>query len=327
MDVLLVDPVHPEVLQWLQARHRVLQAPRLARDPPALRAALAEARAAIVPPLVVLDAAAVRAAPRLRVVGRLCGGPEHIDLQACALAGVEVVRPATASAQAEAEFVVGTLLQMLRRVPVTGADGAVVGRELAGATVGLFGLTPATQPLAVLLRAFGARVLGYDPCLHASDPCWDRAAVPHAALDELLRGSDAVAVLMPHQRRYSGLLAARRLQGCRARQVWVCLAHADLFEERALAEALSGGPLAAAWLDSIDPAWLEPGRPLRYLDNLQVTPRVAGATDAARVRGAWALARRIDEVLAQPAPDFPLPARAGAFRASRPGDLAGPAAG
>ena len=77
--------------------------------------------------------------------------------------------PVTASAAAEAEFMVGALLQMLRRVPVLSAEGLLVGRELGGATVGLIGMTPAARPLAQLLGAFGSRVVGYDPAVHASD--------------------------------------------------------------------------------------------------------------------------------------------------------------
>jgi D-3-phosphoglycerate dehydrogenase/(S)-sulfolactate dehydrogenase len=42
---------------------------------------------------------------------------------------------------------------------------------------------------------------------------------------------------------------------------------------------------------------LDPGRPLNDIDTLQVTPRVAGTTRESRVRAAWAVARRIDELL------------------------------
>ena len=137
MDVLIVEPLEPEVVQWLGARHGVAYLPPLARDPRGFRQALFDVRALIIPPSVALDAATVQAAPLLRSVGRLSAGAENIDLEACARAGVEVVRPATASAQAEAEFAVGALLQLLRRVPVVNAEGLLVGRELGGATVGL----------------------------------------------------------------------------------------------------------------------------------------------------------------------------------------------
>jgi D-3-phosphoglycerate dehydrogenase len=89
--------------------------------------------AAVIPPSVAVDAACcVRAA--LRTVGRLSAGAENIDLDACARAGVEVVRPGHRQCRAEAEFAIGALLQMLRRVPVINAEGLLVGRELGGAT-------------------------------------------------------------------------------------------------------------------------------------------------------------------------------------------------
>src|SRR5919107_863081 len=85
---------------------------------------------------------------------------------------VEVVRSLTASARAEAEFVIGAMLSLLRRVPVRGPDGAVAGRELGGATIGLVGMPPSARTIAQLLGAFGVKILGYDPALHASDSSW-----------------------------------------------------------------------------------------------------------------------------------------------------------
>ncbi|MFX5562862.1 hypothetical protein ABTD73_20650, partial [Acinetobacter baumannii] len=81
----------------------------------------------------------------------------------------EVVRSQASTASAEAEFAVGALLSLLRRVPIEGSDGLKVGRELGCSTVGLLGLTPAAEVLAQLLQAFGSRVMGYDPALHPSD--------------------------------------------------------------------------------------------------------------------------------------------------------------
>ena len=116
--VLIVEPLDPEVMQWLVARHPVRYAPDLARDLAGLRLALRKVRAVIVPSTVALDADALAMAPQLKAVGRLSAGSENIDFESCARAGVEVVRPTDATAQAEAEFMIGALLQMLRRVPV-----------------------------------------------------------------------------------------------------------------------------------------------------------------------------------------------------------------
>ena len=303
MDVLIVEPLDGNVLQWLLARHTVQYAPELANDPQGFKTALATARAIVIPPSVTFDAHAVRAAPALMVVGRLSSGSENIDLDACAGRGIEVVRPATASAVAEAEFTIGALLQMLRRVPIANDEGLLVGRELGSAVVGLVGMTSSAKPLAQLLRAFGARVVGYDPGLHASDPVWERTGVQPTGLGELMQTSDAVCVLLGYFARFTGLFGERLLGECKANQVLVSLGHSSLFDEAALSWALLSGQMSAAWFDSMEPGMLDPGRPLSRIDTLQVTPRVAGTTQQSRTRSAWAVARRIDELLfAVPAP-------------------------
>lgn len=296
-DVLTVEPLDADVLAWLQNRLGVLHAPELAQDAEAFRDALSQSRAAIVPPSVAIDRAALQRSPRLRVLGRLSAGADNIDLEACARAGVEVVRPAMAHAPAEAEFCIGALLQMLRRVPVITPEGQLVGRELNGCTIGLVGMTPTVRPLCLLLEAFGAKVLGYDPALHASDAAWSRLRIQPVSLRDLLAASDGVCVLLSYFPRYAGLFGERALAECRRDQVLVSLAHPALFNEVALARTLREGPLAAAWFDHLDPAMLEAGRPLCHIDTLQVTPRVSGTTWQGRTRSAWALAQRIHERL------------------------------
>jgi len=295
--VLIIEPLDPAVMTWLVARHPVRYAPELARNPGALKQALAHVRALVIPATVALDAEMLAAAPKLKAVGRLSAGVENIDFDACARAGAEVVRPGDATAQAEAEFMIGALLQMLRRVPVVNAEGLLVGRELGGATVGMIGMAPAAQVLAPLLAAFGARVIGYDPVLHANDPLWARWLVEPVGLRELIEHSDGVCVMLSAFSRYQGLLGERYLGSCKVNQVLVSLASSSLFDELALAEVLGSGRMAAAWFDSLEPGLLASGRPLHQIDTLQVTPRVASTTLESRVRAAWEVARRIDELL------------------------------
>jgi hypothetical protein len=157
MDVLIVD-------RWTRGAAvavgapRVRYAPELARDPRGFRAGAVPACALIIPPSVALDAETLQAAPQLRAVGRLSAGAENIDLEACARAGVEVVRPADASAAGRGRV-------RDRRAAADAAPRAggqrrgPAGRPRARRrTVGLVGMTPAAQPLAQLLAAFGARV-------------------------------------------------------------------------------------------------------------------------------------------------------------------------
>jgi D-3-phosphoglycerate dehydrogenase / 2-oxoglutarate reductase len=325
MDLLIVEPLEDEVMQWLAARHPLRCAPELALDPRGFRQSLYNVRAAIVPPSVAVDMQTLQYAPVLRAIGRVSAGAENIDAEACARAGIELVRSANATAPAEAEFVIGALLSLLRRVPVAGADGLWLGRELGAATVGLVGMPPAARSIAQMLGGFGTQIVGYDPALHASDSLWPRWRVTPLALRELLQQCDAVCIQLGWFSRYQGLLGDRFLAHCKPSQVIVCTTPSGIFDEAALAAALASGRIAAAWLDSLEPGALDAGRPLAAVAGtaaLQITPRVASTTRESRLRSAWAVARRIDELLAQFAPPR-------GFRASAPGvplDLAaGPA--
>ena len=151
MDLLIVEPLEPEVMHWLVARHAVRYAPELARDPRAFRQALFNVRALIMPPSVALDA-------RRCITRRCCArsaasarAPRtSTSMPARAPASRWCAAP-TASAAAEAEFMIGALLAMLRRVPVVAPTACWSGRELGGATVGLIGMTPAARVVAQLL--------------------------------------------------------------------------------------------------------------------------------------------------------------------------------
>jgi len=153
--------------------------------------------------------------------------------------------------------------------------------------------------MSQLLGAFGSRVVGYDPAVHAGDAVWHRWKIEPVGLRPLLEQSEAVCVLMPYFTRYHGLIGDRFLPFCRANQVLVALGSAALLDEESLAEALNSGRMAAAWFDSMPPGMREPGRPLHGVQTLQVTPCVASTTRESRVRSAWNVARRIDELLKQ----------------------------
>ena len=314
MDLLIIEPLETEVMQWLEARYELRYAPELANDPRAFRQALYNVRALIVPPTVTIDAQALHYAPVLRALGRVSAGAESIDLAACARARVEVVRGLMATAQAEAEFMIGALLSMLRRVPVIDAGGMLVGRELGAATVGLVGMAPAARSMAQMLSGFGSRLVGYDPALHANDSVFERWRVKPLGLRELLEQSDAVCVQLNYFTRYRGLLGERFLPFCKPGQVIVSIAHSALFDELALADVLHDGRVSAAWLDSLEPGALDEGRPLHDAPQLQITPRVASTTRESRLRSAWAVATRIDELL----DGTPVDTRS--FKATMPGE-------
>jgi D-3-phosphoglycerate dehydrogenase len=295
MDLLIAEPLEAEVLQWLDARHDVVYMPRLVDDRVALLGALTQARAVMLPASVRVDARLLQQSPMLRAIGRIVGGSENIDQPACAKAQIEVVRCTDATAPAEAEFMLGGLLSLLRPSPTE--MGRVSGRELGRSTVGLVGLTAGAQRLGQLLRAMGSKVLAYDPGTHASDPRWAERDIEPTSLRELFESSDAVCVQLNYFSRYRGLLGERSLAHCKSGQVLLATSSSAVFDEATLARVLGSGRMAAAWLDQADLHLQAPGRILHGVPGLLITPRLAGYTRESRLRSAWGVARRIDEVL------------------------------
>ena len=295
MDLLIAEPLEAEVLQWLQARHDCVYAPRLTEDRKRFGEALAQARAVMLPVQIPVNARVLARAPMLRAIGRIVGGQEHVDLDACTRAGVEVLRSPDATAPAEAEFMLGALLTLLRPNPL--APHRIVGRELAHSTVGLIGMGPGARRLATVLQSLGTQVRGYDPALHATGTQWQRWGVQPLGLRELFEQSDAVCLHLPLYSRYVGLLGDRVLPWCKPGQVLVGVSPIELFDETVLADLLNSGRIAAAWLDGVGPDTLQPGKPLHGATGLQTTPQLAAYTREARLRSAWGVARQVHDVL------------------------------
>lgn len=140
MDVLLIDPLVPEALAWLQERYQVVYQPELADDPVALRQAVAEARAIVVPPHVIVSAEFLEHAPNLQMVARMQISSDNTDLEACSRRGVRVLQARSATVRSNAEYLLYGLLMLYRRGMVSALLGrrlaqVRMGRELAGSTV------------------------------------------------------------------------------------------------------------------------------------------------------------------------------------------------
>ena len=139
------------------------------------------------------------------------------------------MRSTTATANAEAEFVVDALLALLRRVPVQASDGMLVGRELGCAAVGLIGMTPAAREC--WHNCCRCLVVG---CWPATQPIKTRSTVGElgagacvaAGADGAKRCHQRAAALLS---RYRGLIGERILSQAKPGQVLVSLSHSAVF--------------------------------------------------------------------------------------------------
>lgn len=302
MEVLLVDPLVPDALSWLQERHEVAFHPELGDNPSELRRAVYKTRAIVLPPHVVVSQEFLNFAPKLELVARMQISSDNTDLDACARRQVRVIQARSATVRSNAEYLLYGLLMLYRRGMVSALLGRKIaqvrmGRELAGSTVGLLGLAPVAHTLAPMLKALGVRLLGYDPAVHHAAPIWDKLGVEPTTLNELLGRSDAVSLQVVYASRFKGWINERVLNHCKPGQLWVGVSRSALFDAEALALALTDGRIDACLMDGANPSFAAEGSPLHGVPNLHLTPRLGSHTREAKLRASWYVAHRIHETL------------------------------
>jgi len=254
-----------------------------------------------------VDAEVLAAAgPGLRVVGRLGAGLDNVDLAACRAAGARVVFARGANADAVCEYVFAALLHLLRGLAA--ADAAVragswsreaySGAELGGRTLGLLGLGEVGRRMVRRADAFGMATVGYDPIVQAGSPLLRGVPVTVLPLGEVLERADILSLHLPLLPETRHLIDADALQRMRPGSILVNAARGGIVEEAALAAALRAGSPAGAVLDVREQEPPPQPDPLRDLDNVLLTPHIAGLTAEAQERVGAMVAEDVLSVLA-----------------------------
>ena len=243
-----------------------------------------------------VDTAFFARAPRLRLVQVPGHGYDHVDLAAAAAAGVPVATVMSSGAEAHTVAEMAVLLAGVASRRIVPADRAVRdGRwgalsmlqegvfELAGKTIGLVGLGRIGREVAKRARAFDMRVLYHD--VFRLDPAQEReAGVEFVEFEALLREADIVSLHAPLTPETRGLMNATTLAKMKNTAVLVNTARGPLVDAADLAAALQNGVIRAAAIDVFDPEPPPPGLPLYELDNVVLSPHMAGVTGESILR-------------------------------------------
>jgi D-3-phosphoglycerate dehydrogenase len=253
--------------------------------------------------LAPLSRSAVDAAGRLRVVGCARGGAVNLNLASLTERGVPVFFCPGRNAQAVAEYVMGAVLAFTRGI-AAGHAGVAAGRwrldlyshalagpEFAGRTCGLVGFGGVGRAFAPIARGFGMRLLVHDPYV---DPAVMREVGAEAAsLDDVLSRSDVVVMAARLTDETRGMIGARELSLLRPDAIFVNPARAELVDGAALRDALARRAFAGAIIDVFSPEPPLANDPLLMMDNVLLTPHIAGATREAAARGAEVVCRHV----------------------------------
>lgn len=247
-----------------------------------------------------VGAAAMDAAPRLKVISKHGSGTDTIDKAAAQARGIPVVAAVGANAAAVAEQALALLLACAKSVvPLDGRmhaghwDKAThKSVELDGRTAGVIGLGAIGLRFAKMADAMGMRVLGFDP--YAKDL---PAFVQPTDLATLWRESDAISLHCPLTADNAGLLNARTLAACKKGVIIVNTARGGLVDEAALLAAVQSGQVAAAGLDSFAVEPMTAPHPFHGQERIVLSPHIGGVTADAYVKMGVAAAQNALAVL------------------------------
>ncbi|MEF3405345.1 phosphoglycerate dehydrogenase [Agromyces sp. CCNWLW203] len=272
-------------------------------DRPALLAALADADAILVRSATKVDAEAIAAAPKLKVIARAGVGLDNVDIKAATAAGVMVVNAPTSNIISAAELTVGHILSLARHIPAAHsalAQGewkrsAYTGVELYEKTIGIIGLGRIGALIAARLQAFGTNVIAYDPYITAARA--QQLGVQTVSLDELLEQSDFITIHMPKTPETTGMIGTEQFARMKPTAFIVNVARGGLIDEDALHDALVNRTIAGA---AVDVFVSEPPRdsPLLGLPNIVVTPHLGASTDEAQEKAGVSVAKSVRLALA-----------------------------
>ena len=260
--------------------------------------AIADVDAILVRSATKVDAEALAAARRLKVVARAGVGLDNVDVKAATQNGVMVVNAPTSNIVSAAELAVALMLAAARHIaPANGAlkngewkRSKYTGVELYEKTVGIVGLGRIGVLVAQRLSAFGMKVIAYDPYVQAGRAA--QMGVRLVSLDDLLAEADFMSVHLPKTPETLGLIGEEELAKVKPNLVLVNAARGGIVDEHALYVAIKEGRVAAAGLDvfASEPCT---DSPLFEFENVVATPHLGASTDEAQEKAGVAVAKSV----------------------------------
>jgi D-3-phosphoglycerate dehydrogenase len=287
--VLIADDVAEECARVLRAGGLdVVNRGRLKPDD--LRAAVADCEGLIVRSAVRVTKDIIEAGPKLKLIGRAGIGVDNIDVDAASRRGVIVMNAPLGNVTSAAEHAFALLLANARHIARADASlragkwerSTNVGVELDGKTLGIVGLGKVGGQVARYGRAFGMRVVAYDPLLVRERA--EVLGVELVEIDTLLEISDFVTLHLPLTEKTAGLFGAAQFKKMKRSARIVNSSRGGVLDEKALAEALKSGTIAGAALDVFEFEPPAKDHPLIGLAAATITPHLGASTEEAQLK-------------------------------------------
>lgn len=245
-------------------------------------------------------------ATNLKVVGRAGVGVDNIDINAATEKGVLVMNTPDGNTISTAEHTCGLILSLVRNIP-NAVESLKSGRwdrkkylgsEVHGKTLGVIGLGKIGASVAVRMKVFGMRILGYDPYM-----THERArelGIELCDLDVVLGESDIITVHTPLTEKTKGMVSKENAHKLKRGVKLVNCARGGIFAEEDLLDLINDGTVSELALDvySVEPPEEHLNDLLRH-PSVVCTPHLGASTEEAQEKVAVQIAHQIADALEQ----------------------------
>jgi D-3-phosphoglycerate dehydrogenase / 2-oxoglutarate reductase len=266
-----------------------LGGPEAVELPPFLFADMARYQGLIVQ-FAPVSAGVMAGAEGLSLIAVLRSGVENVDAAAAAARGIAVANTPGRNARAVAEFALGLMISETRNIARTHEalrrgvwlkdypNGGSGIPELYGKTVGLVGFGQVARLLSGFLHAFGCSLLVYDPYFRPEAQSPGAPRVEATDLPTLLRDSDIVSIHARYTEETQGLIGEKEFALMKPSAILVNTARSGLVDQAALVRALRERRITGAAIDVFDREPIPADDEILRLDNITITPHIAGST-------------------------------------------------
>ena len=226
----------------------------------------------------------ITAMPQLQIVALHGAGLNQVDVEAATRSGVMVTNAPGGNSEAVAEHAFGLLLALLRGIPRADRlvreqrweEGIFNGVELRNKVLGIVGFGQIGRRVARIAKGFEMSVVGYDPYISAAQ--FRESGATKLTLAGVLSEADILTIHVPLDASSRHLIGGKELSLAKKGAFVVNTSRGGIIDESELYRALAAGRLAGAALDVFEVEPVEKDNPLLSLDNVVVSPHMAGVT-------------------------------------------------
>ena len=227
--------------------------------------------------------------PNLKFIGVSRGGPVNIDIEACKKNNITVVNAPGRNASAVAEFTIASILSETRLVTkghqsmVNGEWRGdlyrfdITGRELSELTIGLVGYSHIGKRVRDLLLPFGCKIIFSDPFVE-EDEIDKKNNIERVTKEDLILRSDVISIHARVTKETEKFFSENEFSKMKKGSYFINTARGPLVDYDALLKYLKNQHLGGAALDTFDIEPLPKDHPLRRLNNVTLSPHIAGAS-------------------------------------------------